>query len=66
MKIVEFKRNSSQDPNCTLLESVCVRVLWGRYLRLEAKVVYESKVGIFFLAYMQIRETLSQLYSSSI
>lgn len=50
MKIAEFTRNSSQGPNCTLLESVCARVLRGRYLRLEAKVVYESKVRIFFLA----------------
>lgn len=50
MKIAEFTRNSSQSPNCTLLESVCARVLRGRYLRLEAKVVYESKVRIFFLA----------------
>ena len=29
---------------------MCARVLRGRYLRLEAKVVYESKVRIFFLA----------------
>ena len=55
VKITEFKRNSSQsqDPNCTLLESVCARVLQGRYikLRLEAKVVYESKVRFFFLVH---------------
>ena len=54
MKIAEFiiKRNSSQGPNCTFLESVCAHVLRGRYLQihLEAKVVYESKVRIFFLA----------------